>query len=178
MSESKLSPKPKYPDIILALDLMDTTPPRFHWFFYIANDSNIDGQESPVGTKLHAIGDPSTATGWSYDRTLLDLLNSTAVASAAIVGRLGSNTTIDHLDALLGVIALELPEVDKGREPRLTCRVWCREALRRMNDAGIIACEDVGAMEAEMWEYGGNAAKEIEDDVFEGAKLWTARNSR
>lgn len=176
MSKSKLSPPPQYPDIILALDLIDTTPPRFHWFFYVANPA--DGQESPIGTKLHAIGDPSTATGWSYDRISLDLLNSTAVATAAVVGKLRSNTTIDDLDRLLSPIPMEVPEVDRDREPRFTCRVWCREALRKMNDAKVLICEDVDYLEAEMWEYGGAAAKEIEDDVFEGAKLWKARNSK
>lgn len=128
--------------------------------------------------KLHAIGDLSTATGWSYDRISLDLLNSPAVASAAIVGSLRSNTTIDDLDKLLSPIPMEVPEVDRYREPRFTCRVWCREALRRMNDAKILVCEDVDSMEEEMWEYGRAAAKEIEEDVFEGAKLWKARNSR
>ena len=47
-----------------------------------------------------------------------------------------------------------------------------------MHDKGIVDCPDVDAMEQEMWAYGSEAARRIEDDDFELATLYQARHSR
>ncbi|KAH9901581.1 hypothetical protein C8Q73DRAFT_786939 [Cubamyces lactineus] len=174
-----LRPVPSHPDILLALDLMSTTEPRFHWYLFIPDAPTTSPDRNPHGgIKLHAItnGKQGEEKRWSYDRTPLSLATSPAVAAAAIIGRLPQGKTVDDLDALLQGIALEVPEVDREREPVFTCRVWIREALRRMHAGGYIARNDVDAMEEEMWGYGKAAAAQIEDDTFECAVLEDAMN--
>ena len=56
--------------------------------------------------------------------------------------------------------------------------MWIREALRRMNAKGYVVCEDVDAMEEEMWGYGKRAAVMIEEDTFVVATLHAAMNCR
>ncbi|OJT05710.1 hypothetical protein TRAPUB_3465 [Trametes pubescens] len=181
-SKTTLSPPPRYPDIVLALDLMSTTPPRFHWFFFIPDmpAAASSSAQRHGGVKLHAItnGKQGDDRRWSYDRTPLALATSPAVAAAALLGRLPDGKSVDDLDALLRQIPMEVPEVDREREPTWSCRVWIREALRRMHVSGYIHCEDVDAMEAEMWRYGKEAAAKIEDDTFEVASLVEALHSR
>ncbi|KAI0362376.1 hypothetical protein OH77DRAFT_47818 [Trametes cingulata] len=179
--KTTLTPVPRHPDILLALDLMSTTPPRFHWFLFVPDAPSASGS-SPThgGAKLHAItnGLQGDEKRWSYDRTPLSLATSPAVAAAATIGRLPEGKTIDDLDALLREIPMEVPEVDREREPQWTCRVWIREALRRMHAGGYVKCEDVDALEEEMWEYGKQAAAKVEDDTFEVATLRAAQHSR
>ncbi|KAI0724004.1 hypothetical protein C8T65DRAFT_564282 [Cerioporus squamosus] len=173
MSKHTITPLPQYPDILIALDLMSTTPAKFHWFIYVP--------DSPTaGTKLHAVtnGLQGDDKRWSYDRTPLDLPKSPAVAAAAVVGRLPEGRTIDDLDMLLQKISMSTPEVDKDREPAWTCRVWVREALRRMHTNAWIVCEDIDAMEEEMWRYGEEAAAAVEVDTFTVATLYSATHSR
>ncbi|KAI0664619.1 hypothetical protein C8Q70DRAFT_1048839 [Cubamyces menziesii] len=174
-----LKPPPSHPDIVLALDLMSTTPPRFHWFLFIPDAPTTTPHHNPYsGVKLHAItnGKQGEEKRWSYDRTPLSLAISPAVAAAAIIGRLPHGKTVDDLDVLLRDIPLEVPEVDKERESAFTCRVWIREALRRMHANGYIVRGDVNAIEEDMWGYGKAAAAQIEDDTFECAVLQDAVN--
>ncbi|KAH9857112.1 hypothetical protein C2E23DRAFT_806591 [Lenzites betulinus] len=174
-----LAPLPRYPEIVLALDLMSTTPPRFHWFLFIPDPPSASTADVHIGVKLHAItnGKQGVDRRWAYDRTSLALATSPAVAAASIIGRLPEGKHVDDLDMLLREIPMSVPEVDKDREPTWTCRVWIREALRRMHGNGYIVCEDVDAMEEEMWGYGKDAAAAVEDDTFRVASLVIAQHS-
>ncbi|KAI0807596.1 hypothetical protein C8Q74DRAFT_1213469 [Fomes fomentarius] len=183
MPQPILSPVPRYPDIIIALDLMSTTPPRFHWFIFVPNDpatNAASANSSYAGTKLHAVtnGLQGDDRRWSYDRSPLSLATSPAVAAAAVISRLPANKGVDDLDALLKQIPMATPGVDRDREPAWTCRVWIREAVRRMHAHGYVVCEDVDALEEEMWTYGRRAAAMIEEDTFSVATLHTAVNAR
>jgi hypothetical protein len=73
---------------------------------------------------------------------------------------------------------MAVPAADAAREPAWTCRVWAREARRRMHAAGFVDCPDVDAMEDEMWGYGQEAARRVEERRWDGATLYVARNSR
>ncbi|TFK86050.1 hypothetical protein K466DRAFT_587586 [Polyporus arcularius HHB13444] len=177
MTKQTIAPLPQYPEILIALDLMSATPAKFHWFLYVP-DSPQTG--SAAGTKLHAVtnGLQGDDKKWSYDRTEFDLSISPAVAAAAVIGRLPEGRTVDDLDMLLQKIPMSTPDMDKAREPAWTCRVWIREALRRMHANAWIVCEDVDAMEAEMWRHGKEAAAAIDADTFTMAMLHSAAHSR
>ncbi len=166
--KTTLAPIPVFPDIVIALRYMGDNPPRFHWMLFVQN------QNSLCGTKFHAIQD---ASGWSYESLSYSLHTSVSIATAAVIGQVPFGT-LNDFDALLRRIPInEVPNVDKAREPKLTCRVWLREALRRLHNAGYIQC-NVDAMEMEMLEYGTKAAKAISEGTFEVATLFTAENSK
>lgn len=48
---------------------------------------------------------------------------------------------------------MKVPEIDKERESKFTCRVWFREAIRRLNAPGVIKCTNVDALEQEVYQY-------------------------
>ncbi|KAI0797399.1 hypothetical protein BC629DRAFT_1503682 [Irpex lacteus] len=73
---------------------------------------------------------------------------------------------------------MALPAVEEEKEPRFTCRVWMKEALRRMHNAHFIDCPDVYALEAEMFELGSAAELSIDEGTFSKAKLVKAKNSK
>ncbi|KAF8914607.1 hypothetical protein CPB85DRAFT_1375405 [Mucidula mucida] len=147
--KTTLAPIPVFPDIVIALRYMGDNPPRFHWMLFVQN------QNSLCGTKFHAIQD---ASGWSYESLSYSLHTSVPFG------------TLNDFDALLRRIPI-------NERTQVTCRVWLREALRRLHNAGYIQC-NVDAMEMEMLEYGTKAAKAISEGTFEVATLFTAENSK
>ena len=184
----RIQPLPRYPDIVLALNVIDTDPPRFHWYIFVPNatDAHLDVQS---GLKMHATTDYSpseTERLWCFDATPTTLATGEGgLAAAATVGHLGIDIDGEHgrrsqaeLRDMLAQIPMAVPEVDKVREPVFTCRVWVREALRRMHREGYVHCPDVDALEEEMWRLGRTAAKAIEDDTFRIAALVESVTSR
>ncbi|KAH8116605.1 hypothetical protein DFH11DRAFT_1221789 [Phellopilus nigrolimitatus] len=165
-----LSPKPQFPQIVLATFRLPTNsvPPRFHWIFYVAQPSGVGG------TKMHAI----QAFG-EYEFAAVDytLETSQSITHAAVIGHL-QHHTLGQLRALLEQIPLNaVPPADVGIEPRFGCRVWIREALRRMHAAGIISCPDVHAMMEEMREHSVATHRKYYSQSFTPLTLMAAENS-
>nr|VWO96024.1 APH domain-containing protein [Ganoderma boninense] len=170
----RIQPLPRFPDIVLALNVIDTDPPRFHWYLFVPNadataDAHLDVQP---GLKMHATTDYSpseTDRRWCFDATPTTLATDEGgLAAAATVGRLkpdsGSDDgrgarSQDALREMLARIPVDVvPEADKGREPKFTCRVWVREALRRMHEAGLRGLPGrgrAGGGDVALWGRGG-----------------------
>ena len=178
--DTTIEPVPQHPQIILALSLMSTDPPRFHWFIFVPSSQSSE-LNIQAGLKIHAIdenlGKSPVRKHWAFEAVEFTLATYPGVAAAAVVGYLYNDRTLEQLRSLLEQIPLTVPPIDHEREPTFTCRVWIREALRRMHMNGFILCPDVDAMEAQMWRYGRLAAEAIEKDTFSVATLVTAENS-
>ncbi|OJT08851.1 hypothetical protein TRAPUB_202 [Trametes pubescens] len=176
---AKVTPLPQYPEIILSLNLLRTNPVAFHWLLFIPNPGATRAVVTE-GMKLHAVdnGQKGTAREWSYDFASFTLATSASVAVAMVLGKLPSGKTVQDLDALLQKIPMTVPAADTARESEFTCRVWVREAVRRMHAEGYIVCPDVDALEEEAWKYGREAARKVDDDTFELATLVYAQTSR
>ena len=54
---------------------------------------------------------------------------------------------------LLKGIPMTIPQEDVGIEPKFTCRVWWKQAIRLLSDRGYIKCDNVQALENECIEY-------------------------
>nr|VWO96038.1 Ubiquitin ligase complex F-box protein GRR1, putative [Ganoderma boninense] len=174
----KIDPTPHYPHIVLALNLIDTNPPLFHWLLFVPKPGQGDSKVQH-GIKVHAVQDYSSgqsAVTWAFEAAPFTLATSGSVTAAAVIGHLKDKTE-EQLVNVLATIPMVVPAVDIARENVFDCRVWIREALRRLHGAGFIHCPDVDALEAEMWGYGRPAAGAVEDETFKLAKLVTARNS-
>ncbi|KAK0468017.1 uncharacterized protein EV420DRAFT_1502382 [Desarmillaria tabescens] len=116
---------------------------------------------------------------WEYERVKFTLAKSQSVATAVVIGTIPSSKTADDLHVILQAIPVPvIPEIDREREPNFNCRVWIREAVRRMNIMGYIQCPDVDALEAEIIGYGKEAAEAVEAETFIIAKLRPASKSR
>ncbi|KAL1944690.1 hypothetical protein VTO73DRAFT_3120 [Trametes versicolor] len=178
----KLDPLPEYPEIILALNLSTARPPSFHWLLFVPDYGTTRQQVIP-GTKMHALCHLSPGPNgtmieeWVYDSAKFTLVQSHTLAAAVVLGRLPPGKTVQDLNALLAAIPMRVPTIDARREPAFTCRVWTREAVRRMHDHGYICCPDVDALEEEVWEYGREAARKHDDKTFTIASLVVAVNS-
>lgn len=175
--EQKLAidPAPVYPQITLALSLLGNQ--RFHWFLFAPNTSTSQVAPAP-GMKLHATTNPGH---WAFEAPgEYSLGQSDAICVAAVIGELNPEEgfTAESLKALLAPIPMAVPAVEEEKEPRFTCRVWMKEALRRMHNAHFIDCPDVYALEAEMFELGSAAELSIDEDTFIKAKLVKAKNSK
>jgi hypothetical protein len=55
----------------------------------------------------------------------------------------------DVLKDILKTIPMVVPDIDKAREPKFTCRVWFREAIRVLHKRGIINCTNLDSLEQE-----------------------------
>ena len=49
---------------------------------------------------------------------------------------------------------METPAVDESIEPKFSCRVWFKEAIRVLASNHIISCSDVIELECELRAYG------------------------
>lgn len=78
--------------------------------------------------------------------------------------RLGSRgmTTPAQIRRIVEGIGMDVvPEVDRRREERFTCRVWFREAIRRLVENNILHCLDVDALEAELISLSSPSAEGV-----------------
>ncbi len=67
------------------------------------------------------------------------------------IGHVDNDFDVEMLEEYVKDIPMSLPEVDVGKEPRFTCRVWFKEAIRRLNRAELfVNCPDVDALEREL----------------------------
>ncbi|KAH8116609.1 hypothetical protein DFH11DRAFT_1542602 [Phellopilus nigrolimitatus] len=198
MSDSqgaKLAPLPAFPQIILALFFLPGPPLRFHWILYVPDPAGGDD-----GTKLHAI---QCFGEFEFAAVPYNLAHcAETLAAAAVVGRLRVSDpdicTATYLDGgppdgagadgrakaladfctLLAQIPCDaVPPADAGRERAFTCRVWTREALRRMHAVGLVHCPDVDALEHEMRAHGKQTARAMADGTFSVVELKTAQHS-
>lgn len=113
---------------------------------------------------------------WGYESTKFTLNTSHTVAAAALLGRLPSGKTVEDLDQLLAEIPMSVPAVDQARERDFTCRIWIREAVRRMHAHRYIHCPIVDALEEEMRRYGMERSNNLTSVTC--ASLVSAVNSR
>ncbi|THH28866.1 hypothetical protein EUX98_g5328 [Antrodiella citrinella] len=121
----------------------------WHWILYFHREHRGKSGKVSPGYKLHAT---DKYGAWRYECASQDLLAS---ATLVIVGKIGAvvdNTWgVEFLDEYLKNIRMEVPQVDRGSEPRFTCRVWFREAIRTFNAAQLfVRCPDVDALELEL----------------------------
>jgi hypothetical protein len=72
-------------------------------------------------------------------------------------------------------IKIAVPVIDQAREPKFTCRVWFREAIRVLNNVGMLKCEDVDALKEECKEYGKANQPVFED--YAGYKYYVSEYS-
>jgi hypothetical protein len=70
------------------------------------------------------------------------------------LGKVTENDVRDIVKLLRSIPLCVVPDKDKGREARFTCRVWWREAIRRLERGGYINCPDVNALESECRSHG------------------------
>ncbi|KAM5538607.1 hypothetical protein V8D89_007636 [Ganoderma adspersum] len=180
----KLDPTPHYPHIVLALNLIpgSGSGSRFHWFIFVPDPGQGD-EKVQTGIKIHVtdffpVFNRATVRMWQFQDTAFTLATSASGVAAAIVGHLTENKTVQQLVDLLREIPMSVPEVDIDREPDFSCRVWVREALRRLHGAGFIDCLDVIALENEMQGYGKPAAIAVKNGTFKLAELVRAVNPR
>ncbi|KAF4591278.1 hypothetical protein EYR40_009881 [Pleurotus pulmonarius] len=141
-------------DDILAVLYSRGDGETFHWAICI-----------PISTrsaiKLHA-KDPGLGHWFFEDPPPEDdLVGSNIVCAAVKIGHLAGDFDIGAVNALLGAIPMEVPASDATIEPRFSCRVWFKEAVRQLARAGAITCPDVYVLEDECREYArGNDASQ------------------
>lgn len=170
-----VDPVPVYPQIIVALFLLGGN--RFHWIISV-QDTTASQANPATGMKLHAT---NVSNKWEFEaRGEYSLDQSAAVCVAAVIGELKHEKgfTAEKLKDLLALIPMAVPAVDQGKEPVFSCRVWMKEALRRMHAAHFIDCPDVDALEAEMIELGVAAERSIDEGKFTKAKFLKVKNSK
>ncbi|KAG7444367.1 uncharacterized protein BT62DRAFT_1077709 [Guyanagaster necrorhizus] len=59
----------------------------------------------------------------------------------------------DNIIDLLCTVPLEMPAIDVDIEPKFSCRVWRKQAVHMLSGAGLLRCNDVYALEAEIVGY-------------------------
>ncbi|KAF9495955.1 hypothetical protein BDN71DRAFT_1446886 [Pleurotus eryngii] len=126
----------------------------FHWAICL-----------PISTrnavKLHA-KDPGLGHWFfEYPPPEDDLVGSKIVCAAIKIGKLAGDFDIAAVENILQAIPMKVPALDAEIEPRFSCRVWFKEAVRQLAYAGVITCTDVYALENECNEYArGNDASQ------------------
>lgn len=137
---------PLTPYEVLAVLFGRAEPGTFHWSICI-----------PISPR-HAIKLHAKSVGndhWFFESDTLpqeDLESSPIIAVAVRLGQLLPED-LENVVQLLKAIPMVIPEVDQAVEGRFTCRVWFKEAVRVLNQAGYVRCDDVGALEKECKEY-------------------------
>lgn len=77
------------------------------------------------------------------------------------VGSLGTHT-VESVVAILEQIPMASPAGTEDEHVKFSCRIWLREAIRVLNQQGIIACNDVNALQAECEKHADTNKENIE----------------
>ncbi|KAH0582213.1 hypothetical protein H2248_011861 [Termitomyces sp. 'cryptogamus'] len=124
----------------------------FHWAICIPLDDSKAAKYHVRQSHLH----------WWFEDPVPehDILVSQTLSAAIKIGSLNPDVVSrDILRDILMPIPIAVPDVDKDREPRFTCRVWFREAIRRLHNHRVILCSNVDELEKECNTYAlGNQA--------------------
>ncbi|KAJ7209996.1 hypothetical protein GGX14DRAFT_363864 [Mycena pura] len=131
---------------ILAVLFSRSELDTFHWTICVP-------MSSKVAAKYHA---KNSGDFWWFEDPvpLHSILTSSTVAAAIKIGTMDPTyASKDVLRQYLSPISMSTPAVDQEKEPRFTCRVWFREAIRILHQAGILTCTDVDALEEECVEH-------------------------
>ncbi|PBK82249.1 hypothetical protein ARMGADRAFT_947043, partial [Armillaria gallica] len=115
----------------------------YHWILYFVVTPKS-------GWKMHATNDGDART-WRYERKTWDGPDSFLAVTFTKIGHVDNNFDVEMLEEYVKDIPMSLPEVDIGKEPRFTCRVWFKEAIRHLNLTELfVNCPDVDALEREL----------------------------
>ncbi|KAJ7187458.1 hypothetical protein GGX14DRAFT_581064 [Mycena pura] len=96
----------------------------------------------PVGTRMTGERQPITFTEDTFEDIYLMFFTSSSIMSVA-----------KAVKEVFPDVSMSTPAVDQEKEPRFTCRVWFREVIRILHQAGILTCTDVDALEEECAEH-------------------------
>ncbi|KAJ7734717.1 hypothetical protein B0H14DRAFT_2543292 [Mycena olivaceomarginata] len=131
---------------ILAVLFSSFAIDTFHWAICVP----INNKEA---AKYHA---NNTGGKWLFEDPvpLHSIIKSRTISAAVKIGSLepnvsGKDILRDHLEP----VSMSIAVIDQAREPEFNCRVWFREAVRVLDQAGILQCRDVDALEAECKSY-------------------------
>ncbi|KAK0467713.1 uncharacterized protein EV420DRAFT_1634975 [Desarmillaria tabescens] len=101
-------------------------------------------------SKMHATNQGNTSP-WKYERVEWNGPDSTLAVTFTKIGHVDDDLTVEAFEQYIIDISMSIPDVDRGKESRFTCRVWFKEAIRRLNDAQLfVNCPDVDALEKEL----------------------------
>ncbi|KAJ7900725.1 hypothetical protein B0H14DRAFT_3123798 [Mycena olivaceomarginata] len=131
---------------ILAVLFSRSDIDTFHWTICVPINST-------EAAKYHA---KNSGDNWWFEDPVPrhSILDSKLVSASIKIGSLELNVvTKDILRDILQPISMVVPAVDHAREPKFTCRVWFREAVRVLHEARVLNCPDVDALEAECVSY-------------------------
>ncbi|KAJ4478064.1 hypothetical protein J3R30DRAFT_2853003 [Lentinula aciculospora] len=123
-------------DILVVLFARSHPPNTFHWAICVS----ITSKEA---LKFHA---KETAGHWFFEDNHVPqqgLLADPIVSASIKIGELKNMSSLDDIQGLFKNIPLAVPAVDAAVEPRFSCRVWGKEAVRQLHKHGYIYCLDV-----------------------------------
>ncbi|KAJ3555564.1 hypothetical protein NP233_g12178 [Leucocoprinus birnbaumii] len=120
-------------------------PGLLHWLIYVVNDTES-------GWKVHASSKDSDVfycakEEWRY-------VDDDIAVAFIKVGQIDEGLNVDHLvDYVKGVQMNVVPESQLDDETKFSCRVFVKEAIRILNEAGVfVKCPDFKALAREVNE--------------------------
>jgi len=136
----------EYNGIYAALSMNDPQN-LYHWALYLHHPNN-----GHTGFKFHAADGPNNT--WSFEGHPYSMSDSASIVLLTKIGSIqdptwGPEYLLPYIDAT--AIPMEVPYIDRVVEPKFTCRVWFREAIRQLDSCGLfLQCSDVNALESEL----------------------------
>ncbi|KNZ54601.1 hypothetical protein VP01_2903g3 [Puccinia sorghi] len=170
-----------YPNIYATIHLRPGFRPiRFHWTIFIPHPPSGTQRSSSSGVKFHVI-DMSRDPFWAYEVDWnFNLQDCLSVGAAVVIGRLRRPWGAREIHELLStrVPPNVIPQCDRGRETRFSCRVWVKEAIRMLDYCGVLQCDDVDELEYEINALGERVVMFAEHGVFRGAEVYYSQFCR
>ncbi|KZT08867.1 uncharacterized protein LAESUDRAFT_675350 [Laetiporus sulphureus 93-53] len=130
-------------DIYAALSVANA-PGKFHWSIFLCESNGF-------GHKFHAATDGVPDGQWRYECAPWSAWNDSRVVAFFPMGEMPQGLDHTHLNEYLQTIPMEVPSIDRLCEPRFTCRVWFKAAVRLLNDVEMfVRCSDVDGLEMQL----------------------------
>ncbi|KAG7091275.1 hypothetical protein E1B28_010324 [Marasmius oreades] len=127
-------------------------PENFHWLMWLV------AADTKNGICVHA---NNNSGAFKFEAKPWNAATSQSLSALVQIGTLNKHT-IETLTALLKAIPMASPDEDRGAV--FNCRIWVREAVRVLERNGVLKCDSVDALQAELLQY----AQENRENVEQG----------
>jgi hypothetical protein len=138
----------------------------------------VYSQTPTEGRKIHATKDCENSA-WRFECVPWNGPDDVLAVTFTKIGDLGEGLDYLSLVEYVKDIPMTVPPVDYLREPRFNCRVWFREALRRLHKSELfVRCYNVDSLEhalttrATAAEYMGDLPRMYDFPALAGPWPW------
>ncbi|KZV71077.1 hypothetical protein PENSPDRAFT_418335 [Peniophora sp. CONT] len=143
---------PPLPPLSILAILTSRGDGTFHWAIGLTGNPSDEGYSPRTFRKCHAT--QLNGPGWEFEDVEHDIAKLQLVKPLCVavkIDSLESSTSASKARTLLAAVPMgEVIPALESTEATFTCRVWFKAAAMKLDESGVLRCDEVGSLEREL----------------------------